>query len=92
MKLIIDDRITLPTEQIDVNMLNEFNIMTIELGDDTIILPQKICLNEVSMNSFFSECLSFGRGISVHYADIGGPGSEMALTLRQKPEPKTGGI
>lgn len=91
MKLIINEKITLPTEQINLNMLNEFNIMTTEIGENTIVLPQKICLNEMSMNLLFSECLFFGQEISIRYADVGGPGCEMSLSLHQNLKLKSGG-
>lgn len=84
MKLIVDNEIALPEEYIDVNILREFNIITRQDGLSIAIIPQKICLNEVQMNSLFSECISFGSDITVKYANIGGPGCEMALTIKQQ--------
>ena len=65
-------------KNMDEEILNDMGIY----HNDTEILPQKIQLNELDMNWFFSEMLL--DEVTIEYSWYGGEGCQFAFTIKGK--------
>ena len=78
MKLLIDRKIELPEYNVGtIEILNRFSVNYIK-NEVLIISPQKVTINEINMNTLFSEVLF---GIPISYGFIGGEGCEFSLRI-----------
>ena len=68
-------------EQYDKDLLKELGVGFSITPEGLEIPSQKVSLDEVAMNTLFSEYLFYLDGYSVEYAKLGGVGCEFCLRI-----------
>lgn len=85
MKLIIEDIIKIKKEYLEDDykeILKKFTIFYKEDNEHIFIVEQKITLNEININTLFSEI--FVDECEIKYAYLGGRGCDLSLSLHSK--------
>jgi hypothetical protein len=86
MILIIKESILVKSTPAVEKCVKDFVVYNVNIGDMVRILPQKVCLNEVDMNTLFSEVFVH-TDYSIGYAWIGGEGCNFSLFIEPTIKP-----
>lgn len=85
MILIIENNIEIVKSYFGVETIENLGVSynRLDHGDIVTVIPQKVVLNEVDMNTFFDEVFTYAtKEVIIEYAGLGGEGCDFSLSMK----------